>query len=285
MSDQHYLFNPIQFKEFGYKFYKGEDFYYRYQLSKKLFWKNIYIPFGPNCKIKQGFLNFIEHINKIKFGRITIDLPMIYCRERKDEVINILKDNRYKKIPYIHQDEETIIFSKDNFKVISKLRNKIKHGYNKSKIVIKKELTENEFKELYNIYLNSSKNIGFKPKKIDIFKKMSESCLVSLAFSKDNNMMGFVFGYLFNVCARDFSEKDNSKILLIMFTAQTDLGKKNRIGHAMHYNLFEKSFQEYNIDVIDFHGASRTKKRPYVSFKKEFSSNFCQLPGSFTKRY
>jgi lipid II:glycine glycyltransferase (peptidoglycan interpeptide bridge formation enzyme) len=99
---------------------------------------------------------------------------------------------------------------------------------------------------------------------------MSESSLVSLCY-KNNNLIGFVFGYVFN------------KILMIMFTAQSNEGRELRIGHAMHYDLFEKAFNEYNIDLIDFHGASRTKDRSYTSFKQEFSSNFVSLPGSFTR--
>jgi len=270
MYKEFYIFDPIQFKEFGYEFQEGTDFYFRYQLSKKLFRKHTYIPFGPNCETKQGFLNFLEYIDKI--GKVTIDLPMIYCEETKKEVISMLENRGFKKIPYVHQDEETIIINKDEFKISSKLRNKINHGHSVSNIIIKEKLSEEELKELYDIYLLSSKRIKFNPKSIDIFKKMSESSLVSLCY-KDNKMIGFVFGYIFNSCSK--------KILMIMFTAQTDEGRDNRIGHAMHYDLFEKAFN--SIDLIDFHGASRTKNRPYTSFKQEFSSNFQELPGSFTK--
>ncbi len=284
MPEQYYLFDPIQFKEFGYEFYQGENFYYRYQFSKKIFWKNIYIPYGPNCQTKQGFLNFIEHINKIKFAKITIDLPIIYCKERKNEVIKILENNGYKKIPYIHQDEETIIFDENRFKLNSKIMNKVRRGLKRSKVIIKNHLTKEELRKIYEIYLISSKRIGFKPKNIEVFKKISENCLISLAFSKESVMLGFVFGYLFNICAKDFLDKDVGKILMIMFTAQTDLGRKNKIGHAMHYELFVKAFSDYGVDLIDFHGASRSKKRTYVEFKKDFSKNFCQLPGCYIKK-
>lgn len=267
-----YLFDPIQFKEFGFKFYKGTDFYYRYQTSKKLFKKHTYIPFGPNCENKQGFLNFLEHINSLE--KITIDLPMIYSEETREEAINLLKEKGFKQIPYFHQDEETIIINKHDFKINTKLRNKINHGHNVSKIIVKEKLNEEELNELYNVYLISSKRINFVPKSIDIFKKMSESSLVSLCY-KDNELIGFVFGYIYNL--------NSKRILMIMFTAQSNEGRNSRIGHAMHYDLFEKAFNEYNIDLIDFHGASRTKNRPYTSFKQEFSSNFVALPGSFTR--
>lgn len=270
MEKDYYLFNPIQFQEFGYQFYKGTGFYYRYQLSKKLFRKHTYIPFGPNCETKEGFISFLNHVDKI--GKVTIDLPMIYCEKTKKEIIDMLKNKGFKNIPYVHQDEETIIINKSDFKINSRIRNKINHGNRVSNIIIKEKLTEEELKELYNIYLISSKRINFNPKNIDVFKKMLESSLISLCY-KENKMIGFVFGYIFQSCSK--------KIFMVMFTAQTEEGKKNRIGHAMHYNLFEKAFE--SVDLIDFHGASRTKNRPYVSFKEEFSSNFCELPGSFKK--
>ncbi|MBP6914402.1 hypothetical protein KBB74_02820 [Candidatus Parcubacteria bacterium] len=270
--ETNYLFDPIQFKEFGFSFFEGSDFYYRYQISKKLFKKHVYIPFGPNCKTKQGFLNFLEHTNTLE--KITIDLPMIYSNETKQEVINLLKEKGFKQIPYVHQDEETIIINKKDFKISSKLRNKINHGHSVAEVLVKQTLNEKELNNLYNIYLISSKRINFNPKSINIFKKMSENSLISLAY-KDNEMLGFVFGYIFNSCSKN--------ILAIMFTAQTDLGREMRVGHAMHYDLFEKAFNEHAIDLIDFHGASRTKNRPYTSFKQEFSSNFQDLPGSFTR--
>lgn len=267
-----YLFDPIQFKEFGFKFYKGTDFYYRYQTSKKLFKKHTYIPFGPNCETKQGFLNFLKHIDELE--KVTIDLPMIYNEETKQEVIGLLKEKGFKNIPYNHQDEETIIIDKNEFRINTKLRNKVNRGRNVSQIIVKEKLNEQELNDLYNIYLISSKRINFTPKSIDIFKKMSESSLISLCY-KDNILIGFVFGYIYNF--------DSKKVLMIMFTAQSNEGRELRIGHAMHYDLFEKAFNEYNIDLIDFHGASRTKDRPYTSFKQEFSSNFVALPGSFTR--
>ena len=58
-----YLFDPVQEKEYGASFFQGADFYYRFIQSKKLFFKNIYIPFGPVCKNKQGFKNFLRQLN------------------------------------------------------------------------------------------------------------------------------------------------------------------------------------------------------------------------------
>ncbi len=279
----YYIFDPVQFKEFGYNFYQGDDFYYRYQSTKKLLWENVYIPFGPNCATKQGFLNFINHIDKKRFTKVTIDLPMIYCRRMKKDIVDTLLKNGYKKNPYIHQDEETIIFKKEEFIVRSKLMNKVRYGKKRSEFVVKRNLSQAELKEIYKIYLFASRRIGFKPKKIAVFEKLSENSIAILAFSKGGSMQGFVIGYLFDAYACDFYNKDASKILLIMFTAENEIGRKNKIGHMMHYYLFKEAFEKYGVDIIDFHGASRTKNRTYVSFKSEFSKNFYSLPGSFTK--
>lgn len=266
-----YIFDPIQFKEFGYCFFDGGDFYFRYQLSKKIFWKNIYIPFGPNCKTKKSFDDFLGYADSFKFTKITIDLPMIYNEQTAKEVVQKLESSGFKKIPYIHQDEETIIISRDEFKPDSKRMNKIRYGYKFADIVVKKELTAEEINEVYKIYLLSSERIGFVPKNKDIFTKLSENCLVSLAYNKENNKIeGYVFGYVFE------------KNLLIMFTGLTDYGRNHRLGHVLHYDLFSDAFKKYNIDMIDFHGASRTKNRSYTDFKQEWGGKFYSLPGSFT---
>jgi len=97
MIESYYIFDPIQFKEFGYHFFEGNNFYYRYQLSQKLFWKNIYIPFGPVCQTQKGFENFLNHLDNFKFTKITIDLPAIYNQKRIQEVVNKLKEHGYKK--------------------------------------------------------------------------------------------------------------------------------------------------------------------------------------------
>ncbi len=279
----YYIFDPVQFKEFGYNFYQGDDFYYRYQSTRKLLSESIYIPFGPNCATRQGFLNFIKHIGKRRFTKVTIDLPMIYCKRREKDIVDILLKNGYRKNPYIHQDEETIIFKKEEFIVRSKLMNKVRYGERRSDVVVKHNLNEAELKEIYKIYLFASRRIGFKPKKIAVFEKLSESCIAVLAFSKEGGMQGFVIGYLFNAYACDFYNKDASKILSVVFTAESEGGRKNKIGHMMHYHLFKEAFEGYGVDIIDFHGASRTKNRTYISFKSEFSKNFYSLPGSFTK--
>jgi len=284
MIESYYIFNPIQFKEFGYHFFEGNNFYYRYQLSQKLFWKNIYIPFGPVCQTQKGFENFLNHLDNFKFTKITIDLPAIYNQKRIQEVVNKLKEHGYKKKPYIYQDEETIILLKEHFRLKSERMNKVRYGYKFSNIVIKNQLKNDEIDKIYKIYLIAIKRLGFPPKNKDMFKKLSENCLVSLAYSKETNELeGYTFGYILNSDKADFFDKEKIKILYVMFTGLTDYGRDKKLGHAMHYELFNYAFNNYDVDIIDFHGGSRTKNRSYVSFKQEFSNQFYSLPGSFTK--
>ena len=281
-----YLFDPVQFKEYGHHLFIGDDFYYRYQLSKKLFWKNIYIPFGPVCKTKKGFENFLTHIQKTRLAKITIDLPMIYDSNIAKEIIGNLEKINYKKIPYFFQDEETLLLFKNKFKLDSQRMNSVNRGLKSVNVVVKDKLSSQEIDEIYKIYLFSGQRIGFiaKPKKV--FSKFAETCLVSLALNKETNELeGYAFGFLMDCNKTNFSNKDNNKILLNMFTGTNTAGREHKIGHAIHYELFKIAFEKYNVDIVDLRGASRTKKRSYIHFKHDFSDDFYSLPGSFKKIY
>jgi len=283
-KEQYYIFDPTQFKEFGYEFFSQGDFYYRYQLSKKFFLKNIYIPYGPNCKTKASFENFLEHINSFRFTTITIDLPMVYDNHAVKDITQQLVNHGFTKVPYLHQDEETIIILKNNFKSNSKRMNKVRHGYKFTNIVVKNELNSEEIDQIYEIYLLSATRIGFSPKSKDVFRKLSESCLVSIAYNKLNNKPeGYVFGYIMET-NQTITTDSKVKVLLIMFTSLTDDARKHRLGYALHYDLFNTAFKIYHIDMIDFHGASRKKSRSYVAFKQDWGGKFYSLPGCFKKR-
>lgn len=285
IKEQYCIFDPVQFKEFGHYFFDGGDFYYRYQFSKKFFWKNIYIPFGPNCKTEKSFEDFLEHIKSFRFTKITIDLPFIYNERAAKETAQKLENNGFQKIPYVYQDGETIIILKDEFKPDSKRMNKIRHGYQFADIVVKNELAAEEIGDIYEIYLSSSKRIGFAPKDKDVFEKLSENCLVSLGFNKENKKIeGYVLGYVVDG-DQTIIKNARGKILLVMFAGLSDYGRNCRLGHALHYNLFDAAFQNYKINIIDFHGASRSKNRNYTAFKQDFGGQFYSLPGSFTKTF
>ena len=281
-----YTFDPVQFEEYGHYLFKGDDFYYRYQKTKKFFWKNIYIPFGPVCKTEKGFDNFLEHINKTRFAKVTIDLPMIYNKNITENIIGKLEKAKFKRIPYFWQDEETLLLFKDKFRFDSKRMNSVNHGYKSVNVVIKDKLTEKEIDDIYQIYLTSGKRIGYKPKAKSVFLRLADNCLVSLAMGKTTNEIeGYTFGFFMNYGKTDFSKKETNKILLNMFTGVSDKGREHKIGHALHYPLFKEAFEKYGADFVDLRGASRTKNRSYIHFKHDFSDDFYNLPGSFQKKY
>lgn len=280
----YYLFDPVQFKEYGGSFYTGADFYYRYIQTNKLFFKNIYIPFGPVCQTKEGFENFLNHLQTLRFCKIKIDLPMIYKKEITEGVVKNLKKFGFKKTNYILQDEETLLTFKENLKLDSKKRNIINYGNKFVDIIVKENLNQQELEDIYKIYLESAKRIGFGAKPKEMFTKLSENCLVSLAVGKQTEEIeGYVFGYFVNYGKTDFTTKDSNRILFNMFTGTTDTGREHKVGHTMYYELFTKAFEKYGVDFIDMRGASRTKNRPYLHFKREFSHNFYNLPGSFIR--
>ena len=282
---KYYIFNPIQFKQFGYHFFDGGNFYYRYQFSKNFFWQNIYIPFGPNCETEKNFDDFLKHTDSFKFTKIIIDLPMIYDKQIIKEIVQKLESHGFKKNPYIHQDEETVIILKNEFNLNSKQMNKIRHGYKFINITVKEGLTSEEIDEIYKIYLLSSEKIGFIPKNKDVFIMLCENCLVSLGYNKKNKKIeGYVFGYIMNN-DQTIVKGGVKKILLVVFTGLTGYGRDNKLGYALHYDLFNEAFKNYNIDMIDFHGASRTKNRNYLSFKQSWTGKFYSLPGSFVKTF
>jgi len=282
-SNLYYLFDPIQFPEFGFNFFKNKNFFYRFQENKKFFFRTIYIPFGPVCNNKEGFNEFLKHLKTLKFTKIIIDLPMIYHKGIEEEIVSKLLKSGFKKKNYIYQDEETIIIQKENFKLNSKKFYKVKQGLKNFDVIVKKELNNEELEKIYQIYLFSAKRIGFLAKKIDVFKKLLENALVSLAIDKNTqNIEGYVFGYCFQ-SYQNIKGDNIANFLMVMFTGLTDKGRENNLGHSLHYQLFKEAFENYQIDFIDFHGASRTKNRSYTEFKKEWGGNFYSLAGSFQK--
>lgn len=285
-SEFYYLFDPVQNKEYGGGFFQGADFYYRSQQSKKLFYKNIYIPFGPCCNTKEGFDNFLKHMQTLRFAKVTIDLPTIYNRKQSEEIIEKLKKAGYKKIPYFFQDEETLLAFKDDLKLDNKKRNIINRGQKFVDVEVKNKLSQKEIDDIYKIYLESGKRIGFSIKPKVVFEKLSEDCLVSLAVNKETKELeGYVFGTFFYCQKTDFSDKEKNKILFNMFTGTNSSGREHKIGHAMYYQLFKEAFEKHGVDMVDMRGASRTKNRSYLHFKHDFAKMFYDLPGSFRKIY
>lgn len=279
-----YLFDPTQFPELGHFFYEGDGFSYRYQMSKKLFLKSIYIPLGPNCITKKGFENFLKHIKTLKFTKIKIDLPTIYEKKKLAEILKSIEKAGFKKTKYI-QDEETLLVTKDDLHLPHSEMNQVRNGLKKANIIIKNELTENDLKQVYKVYLVAAKRLGIIPKDISIFKKLAEKCQVALAYNLEtNNLDGFLLNYLVETNVSDITNnKGDNQLLLSMYTGLTDEGRNCKIGRAIYYESYKSAFEKMGVNVIDFHGASRSKGRSYMGFKLSFSKRFLSLPGSFEK--
>jgi len=289
-----YLFDPIQYKEFGYDFFNGikasdpGKFSYRYQTSKLLggVGKRIYIPLGPFADTKQDFIKFLDHCKKFKRTKLIIDLPIIYDAKIKKEVIEQLVSNGFRKREYI-QDDETLVLNRQNYTLKSHHLNKVHYGERFFDIKITDKLTDEELNRIYEIYLISSKRIDFKPKSIDIFKVMMGDSLSALAISKDTKLVeGFVFCYYHDFFTKGLTiltDKEMANILLVMFTAASDYGRDKRVGYVMHKVLFDYAFADEKTDLIDFHGASRKQGKIYVDFKQSFGGEFLPLGGSFEK--
>ncbi len=279
-----YLFDPIQFPEFGKCYFEGDGFSYRYQLSKKMFWTSIYIPFGPNCESEDGLDNFLKHIKSQIFTKVKIDLPAVYETKRSAEITEKLRLAGFKKSDYIQDDETLLVTSDDLLKMQGSDMKRVRYGSKRSNIVVKDSITDKEIGSVYKVYLLAMERLGVKPKNKATFERLSENCLVSLAYSKDSGELdGFLFGYRIETDLSDIVDKYGNSLLLLVMTGLTDSGRAIKLGHAMHYELFKDAFEKYGVDVIDFHGASRKKGRSYVDFKTVFSERFISLPGSFTR--
>lgn len=283
-SSDFLVFDPIQYREFGLDFYEGNGFSFRYQTKRSKFFRIVYLPFGPISKDLDSFESCMGELNSFKFSKIKIDLPLILNDQISDNLKKILSKNKYAESKYI-QDEETILLTKTNVNLNSKdLRYYNRKGDAKYNVVIKDILEKDEINKIYEIYLQSSKRIGYIPKSIDVFTKIAEDCIVSLAYSKESgNLESFVFGYLSEIDARTYLNKESSTLLRILFVGSTEEARKDFIGYLAYTRLIEASFEKYNLDLIDLYGASRTKGRAYTKFKESFGGERVNLPGSFEK--
>jgi hypothetical protein len=278
--------DPFQIKEYGGEIFEGKGFYYRFYSKKRLFWNNIYIPFGPVCQDTTGFENFINHIESKTFSRVTIDLPLIIDKELIKTVISRLETLKFKKIDYIHE-EETILITKANFSPENKeIRYYVKKGLKHYKVETFNKLNDQQFEDMYNIYKESADRIGFIPKSKEIFKKLSENALISLAYNLESNKVeGFVMGYISNLPVRGFLSQDRANVMQILYIGTNEEARKHYIGYALHQKLFTCAFEEHNIDIIDFRGADRKKGKVYINFKKAFGGDFVTLQGPYRKDY
>ena len=281
----YYLVDPLQRKEYGREYYEGDGFSYRYQLSKKLFLRTIYIPWGPVCESERGFDNFLEHIKSQKFTHTVIELPVIYSSNTADSVMGKLLKNGFNKLTYTMQSDETLLVFKDKFHLSSSKMKRVRYGKKYANIEVKNHLTQAEIDEIYSIYLVAVARFDVKPVKKDVFVGLSDNCLTALARNKDTKELeGYLFCYFNDIGPSDYSDKPNNYILTAVYTGLTDAGRDHKLGHCMHYDLFVAAFNDYSVDIINFHGASRAKNPSYLAFKLDFTDHFHKLPGCYGKR-
>lgn len=275
-----YTFDPIQFKEFGYLFLKGDNFEIRYQKGRSGIFNLIYVPLGPNCKSFDGFRNAIETFTNKAFTKIIIDLPLILDNQIKDEIKSYLIDKGFKEREYLYQDEETILVRKDNFHCDKKVRWYIKKANESCKTEIKTDLTVGDIKKIYEVYVESANRINYKPKDISTFQRLAENSVVAMTYQKDSvELVSFAFGYI----AKLPFDKSSKSLLETIFAGTTITGMKLNAGYSTYYTLIDYTLNIANIDYFDFHGASRSKNRDYTTFKSKFGGEFISLPGSYER--
>jgi hypothetical protein len=277
-----YLYDPTQLPEFGYAFFEGDGFTYRYQSSKKLFFKSLYIPLGPIAPTEKGFDNFLKHIQSLRFTKVKIDLPMIYNSKKAKQVTDKIKAAGFSAGTYV-QDEETLVVTKEDMNLKHSEMNQIRNGLKKADIIVKNSLSDQELDELYAIYLIAAKRLQITPKNKSVFQLLSADGLTALAYDKDTGKLeGFLLNSYMQTDLSEITKKGDTSLLLLMFTGLTDKGRELQLGRAIYYELFRYVFENTDVNVIDFHGASRSKGRSYMGFKTSFSKRFLSLPGSFT---
>jgi hypothetical protein len=278
-----YLYDPTQLKEFGYNFYQGDGFTYRYQASKRLFFKSIYIPLGPNAETEQGFDNFLQHIALQRFTKVKIDLPSVYNAKKTAQLMRKMIAAGFTSSTYI-QDEETLVVVKDDMNLKHSEMNQIRNGLKKANIIVKTSLSNDELDQVYAIYLIAAKRLEIIAKDKSVFKLLADGGLTALAYDKETSKLeGFLLNCYHKTDLSDITKVGDTSLLLLMFTGLTDKGRELQLGRAIYYELFRYAFEHTDTNVIDFHGASRSKGRSYMGFKTSFSKRFISLPGSFTR--
>ena len=281
----YYLLDPLQLKEYGKSFFEGDEFSYRYQFSKRLFWQSIYIPWGPVCKSRQGFDNFLNHISNIKFSHVIVELPVIYSSETEKDVANGLISNGFEKLSYTLQSNETLLAFKDSFHLSSAKMNKVRAGKKHVDVEVKSQLTEDEVDEIYDVYKIAIARLDSKLVDRSVFSALSKNCLVAFARNKETKKLeGYTLGYFTDIGPSNYSDKPYNRAMVVVYTGLTDEGRDHRLGHCMHYDLFTTAFDLYDTDIINFHGASRTKNHTFLPFKLDFTDHFHELPGCYNKR-
>jgi len=269
-------FDPTSLKGFGRDFIEGPNYFGRYVSYNKLFFKGRYFPYGPCFKTVDDFKAFLRVLDKDKFAKTKFDLPLILDDKGREQVLGLLKEFGYKEDKYI-QDKETILLTKDDHKLDSNYTRYVKKAEDKYVNEIIFDPSDEQIKEIYEIYSSSGKGRGFNISKLEGFLELPGKVL-SLMKDDKGEIQAFVLAssVILNINVKE------TKYLFLMFSALTETGRKDSLGYIVRTKLFDHLFSNNLIDIIDFHGADR-ERRTYVEFKKSFGGKFYPLTGSFSK--
>lgn len=273
-------FDPLQLKEFGFEF-MNDGFDMRYQNHQIFFLNRFYIPYGPIIKDKQEFNAFIQWLRSLKTSIIKIDLPLIYQIDFKEVLLKELSQIGFKQVEYL-QDHETILISPLNARFDSKdIRYYIRKAEPFYTFEVLSNPSDEEIKQIYNVYIEASKIQNYIPKDISIFNAMSENSIIGIARNKNTNLIdGFVWGYKYEIYT-DLNMNTTLNFVDTVFIGTNQSGRDSFAGYGMHKVLFDYLFSNNIADIINFKGAARGKDRKYLSFKKSFGGDFFPLGGSF----
>jgi len=269
-------FDPTGLKGFGRDFLEGSNYFGRYVSYSRLFFKGRYFPYGPSFKTTNGFKDLLTRLDKDKFTKTKFDLPLILDDKGREQVLGLLEEFGYKEDKYI-QDKETILLTKDDYKLDSNYVRYVKRAEEKYVNEIVFDPTDEQIMSIYEIYSSSGKGRGFNISKLEGFLEIPGKVL-SLMKDDKGVIQAFVLG---SSVTLNVNEKE-TKYLFLMFSALTEIGRKDSLGYIVRTKLFDHLFSNNLIDFIDFHGADR-ERRTYVEFKKSFGGKFYSLLGSFSK--
>ncbi len=278
----HLVFSPIQLEAYGGHYVKGDNFSYRYQMSKRLggFWKSIFIPLGPNILDRNGVKVFIRDLDG--FNKVAIELPLILDKEVRDLICTNLEEAGFRKEEYLIHEDETIITTPELYELDKDTRYEVRYGQKRADFMIEYNPKSGFVEDAYKVYCKAATRIGYTPKAEKIFNKLAEHSIISLA-RKEGVPVGFVLGYISDISVQGFLAKDQGKMVQIVLAGTTKKGRNLNVGANLYDKLIDTAFENYQVDVVDMFGASRKRNPSYLTFKKKFAQKFVSLPGRYVR--
>jgi hypothetical protein len=276
--------DAYQLKEFGtgHVYVDNGDFEARILKHSRLLLKNFYVPMGPVCHNLEEFDSFLDYMDSQKLTKVKVDVPLVFDEKVSKEIAQKFIKRGYKTGEFL-QDEETLVVNKDTLTITKHIRKNVKKGLQVYDVFVKDSLTEEEIQGIYNVYCISAQRIGFEAKPIETVRAIARNTISVIGRHKETNSIdGFILGFRKKMF-KDFYGGEVIDVLHFIFSGVTDAAKKAELGYVLNHDIFLKSFEEFGIDYVDFHGASRSKGRTYTSFKQGFGGEFIVYPGSFEK--